>query len=327
MSGNSERAGAPGGHGAHTVVLLQTHYLDRALASRFRRLQATCPPGYAAVLLMHVPPGTAPPPLLDTLPHHFVTTPEVRTPDYPGKSGGGPEWSIWRDGHVDLPVLHFFRAHPGFDRYWVVEYDVRFTGRWSTLFGAFDESGADFLSTALRRAEDDPRWPSWGTLRGPQPWDGANLRDRVCSFMPIYRASVAAMRTMDAAYREGWTGHLETVWPTLLLRAGLTVEDIGGDGPFVRPGNRNRHYTCAPLNRDLQPGTFAFLPALPCAGPRRNRLYHPVKPLPSGWAAKAKAVARACRELARRRALAARGAGQDTGVPAASGLLGQGAQT
>ena len=31
-------------------------------------------------------------------------------------------------GHTVFPFLQFFREHPGYDRYWLIESDVRFSG-------------------------------------------------------------------------------------------------------------------------------------------------------------------------------------------------------
>ena len=139
-----EAAGAVTGavRTAHTVVVLQTHYLNRPLLRLFRRLVVGLP-GYTACVLMHRPPGTPEPPELAGVPHHFVTTSEIRDPAYLGKSNG-PGWGIWRGGHTDLIALHFFRTHPNYERYWFVEYDVRFSGAWRDFFGAFDDNDADF---------------------------------------------------------------------------------------------------------------------------------------------------------------------------------------
>ena len=56
------------------------------------------------------------------------------------------------------------------------------------------------------------------------------------------------MARMDAAYREGWGGHIEAAWASILDFHGLKLEDIGGDAEFVRPGNRHRFYLAAKPN-------------------------------------------------------------------------------
>jgi hypothetical protein len=263
-----------------TVVLFQTHYFDRAAARTFWKLQKECPPHATAMVLIHVPPGTPKPPLLANVPHHFVTTPEIRNPAYPGKSAGGPEWRIWDGGHTDLPHLHFYQQDGRFDRYWSIEYDVRFSGSWRTFFDAFEDNDADLLTTSLRTAATHPDWPIWPMLKAPGGHDVALTADqRICSFMPIWRATRQAMQVMDQRYREGWTGHSELTWPTILHRAGLKIEDIGGHGAFVSPANRGRFYTNTMSTWDLSPGSFVYKPARHGTWWRRNRLWHPVKPL------------------------------------------------
>jgi hypothetical protein len=58
------------------------------------------------------------------------------------------------------------------------------------------------------------------------------------------------------------------------------MADIGGNGPFVPPGFRNRFYTSVsdPLGSLWGLGTFRFRPALRFPRIMAGRLYHPVKP-------------------------------------------------
>lgn len=261
-----------------TAVLLQTHFLDRSLLRLFDQIRRDLPDGYEAFVVMHVPAGTPRPALLLNVPHHFVTTPEIRNPDYAVKTGG-PEWKIWRGGHPDLITLHFYNAHPEYDRYWSIEYDVRFSGAWCDLFTAFDNDEADFLTATLRTEAADPGWMHWPTLHVPPRAGGLATQDKIACFMPIFRVSRQALAAVDRAYRQGWGGHCEVAWPTIIHRVGLTLRDFGGDGAFVRDGDRNRFYTNNLFDRDLAPGSLVFRPVRIMVGFRRNRLYHPVKPL------------------------------------------------
>ncbi len=271
-----------------TALLFQTHFFDRGAARLFDRLRRQCPPNFECFVLLHAPPGAPEPPRLAGVPHHFVTTPEIRALPYPRKNAArdwtGRSWELWGGGHCDLVPMHFYNAHPRYARYWVVEYDVRFTGDWRVFFDAFEESDSDFLSTSVRRRRDNPVWVNWESVQGPAP-ENEIERHRVAAFTPIFRASQAAMARMDAAYRAGWGGHLEASWASILDFHGLSLEDIGGDGEFVRPGNRHRFYTAAKPNAAcdlLAPGTIMAKPALFRPGSTPNRLYHPVKPFKPG---------------------------------------------
>lgn len=258
------------------MILLQAHIFDRSVQRLHSALQRACAPDQTLYVLMHAPPGTPKPAVLDNIPNHFVTTPEIRSADFPGKSLGEP-WSIWQGGHTDLIALHFARTHPHFDYYWVIEYDVRFTGRWQKLFDHFANNTADLLSTTIRSFEADPNWEWWNSATNPagQRMPTAGM---LCAFMPIFRFSKAALQEMERRYQEGWSGHTEVTWPTFLNEAGLVVEDLGGNGTYVRSTNRGRFYANSPLSTGLAPGSFVFRPARLSAGLRRNWLYHPIKP-------------------------------------------------
>jgi Protein of unknown function (DUF3405) len=280
--------------GLPTALLLQTFFFDGRLAKTFARLQRDCRAHFQPFVLIHLPPDMPKPAGLSDIAHHCVTTPEIRNPAYLRKSAGGAQWRIWAGGHSDLPLLHFAQAHPEFKYYWNIEYDVRVGGPWSYLFDAFEDNPADFLATSLRTAAADPDWPNWPTLQPPatEPIE-LSQEDQTCCFMPLFRASSAAVKAMDGAYREGWGGHCEATWPTILRRNGMLVEDIGGNGEFVRPANRGRFYTSTPKAWDLSPGTCVFKPARSGLFLRRGMIYHPVKPFVATcrekiWRARAK---------------------------------------
>ncbi|WP_135466157.1 hypothetical protein [Crenalkalicoccus roseus] len=257
-----------------TALLFQTHFFDRGAARVFARLRRGLPAHYEPWVLIHLPPGAPVPPLLQRVPHHVARTPELRFPPYVTKCGGA-DWNLWNGGHTDLVPLHFLRAHPEYDRAWLVEYDVRFSGPWYRFFGAFEDHPADFIVPVLRRRTDQPDWMWWHTLRPPVPLAEEEM---LCAFMPVWRVSRAGWQAVDAAWRAGWAGHSETVWPTAIARAGLTLLDPGGDGPFTPPALRGRFYSSTMQDIGLAPGTLMWKPPLLRAGSRPDMLWHPVKP-------------------------------------------------
>ena len=181
-------------------------------------------------------------------------------------------------GSTDLPLLLFRQAHPGYRYYWVIEYDVRFSGSWSQFFSAFDGNTADLLGTTLTRHHDIPNWYHWGSLAV----DGLGIAkgEFIRGFFPVYRMSNAALALLDRHYRNNVAGHYECLVPTLMRWAGLRIEDIGGNGEFVQPGNENRFYSNTPTRPTLGPGSFVFRPVIDGVGKEPNKLWHPVKPRP-----------------------------------------------
>ena len=106
--------------------------------------------------------------------------------------------------------------------------------------------------------------------------------DQIRGFFPIYRLSQRALERLDADYRAGVGGHFECLVPTLLNDAGMTLEDIGGAGEFVRPRNKGRFYRNTPAAASLGPGTFVFRPVMDRPGREPDMLWHPVRP-GAGW--------------------------------------------
>lgn len=260
-----------------TAVLFQTHFFDRWAAAAFRRLRAGAPAHFDFIVVIHLPPGAAVPPMLQRIRHHVVRTPELRALPYPVKTGGGSAWSLWWGGHTDLIAMHFLRAHRGYDRYWSIEYDVAFSGPWRRFFAAFEEDDSDLLAPVIYRRRDVPEWRFWNTLSAP----GVTFDEEQAlhSFMPIFRASGRLVEAVDTAYCEGWGGHCECSWATIAAHRGFSVADIGGEGEFTAPRNRGRFYTSTPNDVDLTPGTMIFYPRMHRVGSRPDMLWHPVKPL------------------------------------------------
>jgi len=180
-------------------------------------------------------------------------------------------------GHVGFPSLQFFRDHPGFDHYWVIEYDVRFSGDWHFLFNCFKERQQDFLTCHIRRHADEPDWP-WWSLHHPRK--SIPLSERLRSFNPIYRLSKASLSFLHQCLSDGWCGHNEVLWPTLLHHNGFTIMDIGGKGRFTPASMKDNFYTESESNSDglLDCGTMRYRPSFPRVGEEKNKLYHPVKP-------------------------------------------------
>ncbi|MCR6631817.1 MAG: hypothetical protein NVV74_18215 [Magnetospirillum sp.] len=208
------------------------------------------------------------------------TVEDLRTLGYPLKG------RRIRDKDIELFSFTFWKAHPEYDRIWVVEYDVAFTAPWHRLFDHFADSDSALLATSLHRWAVNPGWPNWPSV-APPGGPPADLSGYIRAFMPLYRMSRAGYAALDTAYRAGWEGFYEGIVPRILLDAGLRIEDIGGNGEFVAAENRGRFYTSNPADDTLSPGTFVFRPIIAKPGPEPDRLWHPVKPPESthrtGW--------------------------------------------
>lgn len=176
---------------------------------------------------------------------------------------------------LPFALIHFHMERPGYRHYWLCEYDVRFSGSWSTILDHFADNDADLLGTTLTRFHDRPEWSKWAGLKAPD--EDLRPEEMVRGFFPFCRLSAPALEVLARAYRTGWEGHYECSVPTILSRNGMTLEDFGGDGEYVAAGNRNRFYTNTPQNGGLAPGTFVFRPAREAAGDRPDTLWHPVK--------------------------------------------------
>ena len=167
-------------------------------------------------------------------------------------------------GSNHFPLLKFFKENQGYDYYWLVEDDVRFSGEWKDFFGSFASCTSDFLSSVIETKAENPNWYWWTSLKtGNEVIAEEKL---LKSFNPIYRLSRQALACIDAYLRIDWMGHYEVLLPTLLYNEGFLLEDFGGEGTFVRPENKAKFYDDTSMR---------IAPVLP--DDRKNYLFHPVK--------------------------------------------------
>ncbi len=179
-------------------------------------------------------------------------------------------------GNCHLAWLDFFRSRPDYDQYWIIEYDVAFTGDWTALFDAVADDPADLVAAQIRTREQESAWPWWHTL--DFAGDGGAPTRIARAFFPIVRISRRGLEELRRRVAQGWSGHFEALVPTALLAGGATLSELGGDGPWTPAPRRHRFYSAYSTGAgEMLFGTHRFVPPHFLPGFRRNAIYHPVK--------------------------------------------------
>lgn len=263
-------AAAIGGPACRSAFLIYAHDITPRLLGKLaaarRDLAGRCD---VHVIGYFPDPVNAPPPFGQDPCFHAFGSRDMAALSLPHK---GPAPFRIIPGNSDMLFLQFARRFPCYDSFWIMEWDVEFTGNLGDLVAVFEGSSSHLLCTNIRRV--NPGWRHLRMNRWPEGWPPD---PRLCGFMPFVRFSRELLDQVERFYREGGSGHYEYVWASVATACGLPIEDFGGSGPYVRKGNRNRFYTSTPHTRDMFPGTFRFRPPLRRAGRRRNTLWHPVK--------------------------------------------------
>ncbi len=264
-------------------IIVLTHFCNRAIADLIDRLDREAPAHFDIHLLINAGKKTF------EMPAEFANLSErvflcnndsLMQLGYPAKCspvpGDGKPWSL-NPGNTDLLMMAFYRAHPDYEYYWGLEYDVHYQGNWSVFFRYFSASRSDMIATMVCPAKYRAKYLDFYPVVDAAG-SKISIADTVSAFFPIHRLSQAAISTIDRCYSQGWGGHYELAWPTILQRHNLTLEDIGGDGPYVKPENRNTFYFCTLSTWSLSPGNFVFRPVFQSVPDKPNTLWHPVKP-------------------------------------------------
>lgn len=258
-----------------TAILLATHLIDDTVIEQYRALQTEAGADADVFVLYDNTRGDWP---AVSAGHDFRAHPfnwdEIYARGY--KVDFYRRRELHWLGHNDLTTLSFWRAHPDYDYYWFIEYDVRFTGNWRDFFDEFRDNRADLLTTTLVRRRDVPDFYWWASFHSPKWFFRRHHLLR--AFLPVYRISQQGCALLEATSLAGWRGHHEVKVPTVLLYHGLKLEDIGGSGEFVPQNRMNKFYSNDPTSAALDSGSFRFRPFMNEPGPQRNMLWHPVKP-------------------------------------------------
>ena len=194
--------------------------------------------------------------------------------------GRGP---IARSGYVDMVWIAIL-LDPRLGacgRLWMLEYDVDFSGNWTSFFEAAAGYEGDLLAAYVRTRSEDPDWSHWPSLQTPP----VAPSDPTVAFMPISRFSRRLLETLrDVLAVPGWQGHLEAVLPTVAIANRLSVNEIGGSDPRLPSHRRGRHYTADYRNSDRSHSThrfstrgFSYFVDQPGSFRRRNMIHHPIK--------------------------------------------------
>lgn len=179
-------------------------------------------------------------------------------------------------GCAHYPLIFFGRQFE-YLNYWVVEYDVNFTGDWGELFNHFSNIHDDLLVSHLTRFHLDPTWQWWGSLHPPRRLSKAIFAKQANlpkAFFPLYRISERALRAVDAAHRQKWRGHFEVLLPVVLEENDLAVGDFNEYGIFytngsIEPNNGTTPHSSLRWRPEIDPQEFKRV-STPC-------IFHPVK--------------------------------------------------
>ena len=182
-------------------------------------------------------------------------------------SGSAPKfamenWAIM-PGNLDLAHLLFVNQNKNYDYYWFCEDDVRYTGDMASFIQKFNHNTDALLATNYRGY--GPEW--WPQNSYTSPVEGSMSDKSV--FLPFFRISNTAAHKLINAYANGWSGHHEITWPSVLRYNQMTITDIN---------SITTCYTSSPEAMGMGPGTFIYMPPKLFAGFEKNMLYHPVKP-------------------------------------------------
>lgn len=134
-----------------------------------------------------------------------------------------------------FPLLKYYRDNPYYDYYWFILDDKDCVFDWTVFFSLYNvyENDSDFLSSHIKNYDEEPNWQFWHTLEYKQKQVASYMKVKACN--QIFRISNSAIEFLDHCLSNGWTGHHESLFPTLLKKGGFSIADFKENENFVSP--------------------------------------------------------------------------------------------
>lgn len=216
-------------------VLYLSHKCEKVTKNRFEKIKSDLSDG--DLVWLYDTKGNSVPNYIEDVPHFLFDSTSFNRLSY----------DVWKKdmipGCCHYPLMEFYKKNKCYDRYWFIEWDVKYTGNWQHLFKKLEKDTSEFISSHIRKYSTEERYKWWS-------FDGKKRiknRNKIRSFNPIFRISKNALEIIHEKHKKGLIGHNEVVIPTILKCNGYNISDLGGHGSFVPEKRINSNY----LENDL----------------------------------------------------------------------------
>lgn len=252
----------------NTAILFVTHIFNKDIEHQIDKL-STEAKEFASLYVVHQADKVKLE-LTPSIKQHAFTT-------YKLNKLGYRSWGCTiMDGNFHFILLDFYRHHPEYDYYWLIEYDVRFNGNWKTFFSFFQDKVEDFISAHIETKDDNPDWIRWHEIE----LKNIPLNNTIMlkSFNPICRFSNRAFALLHSRCLLGDRGHNEVLMPTLFRYFKLKIADFGGVGRYTNSDQPNLFYAYDAEDDAEDKCTHRYYPRhYESTMKYPNMIYHPIK--------------------------------------------------
>lgn len=182
-----------------------------------------------------------------------------------------------------LIFKNIYKLFSRYEYYYLIEYDVRFTGSWNSLFHRLSRLSEDLICSHFsiyNNIYELGPYPCWKLRKMFSKEDrliieesGKITDDLYFSFLPFCRLSNSLMKLVYDYY-ETYDGFFEIVIPTICIKNDLSVIDLDSLGFTCPPLEEigNYHFKC-------NSGSMSWYEEDKTVYKKSNILIHPVKPV------------------------------------------------
>lgn len=164
--------------------------------------------------------------------------------------------------NFEYGLFCFYKDHPNYNNYWVIEYDVIYTGNWNDLILKYERN--DFVSSNILTYDQCKTWHMWENDQLTH-YQTIIPKVKIKSFNPIFKISRKALKDLILLNHKGNYGFYEIYFPSVLNQLGYKLKQFD---ELIGNDQDNPYSSMAYIENDDN----KFL-----NGDFKNLLIHPVK--------------------------------------------------
>ena len=165
--------------------------------------------------------------------------------------------------NFEYGIYCFYLDHPEYDNYWLIEYDVIYTGNFNDLILKYEKD--DFVTSNILTIKQSPFWYFWQLARTYLNYKTFKPTKFIKSFNPIFKISNKVLKDLIKLNNDGNYGFYEIYFPTTINYLGYTIKQfdelIGNNQDVIGSSMRFLDHG-ETISKELM---------------KENILYHPVK--------------------------------------------------
>lgn len=151
------------------MIFFICHFISEESLWRYRKLKEDISSLNIDLLWCYNLKDSCPPNFPEDVTYDFYTDADILNKKELLTHCNGQNEIYW--SNTNYVMMEFSQKYSSYDYYWIIEFDVCFSGNWETFFSRMNTLPHDLLCERLCSRYEEPTWWWWGTVQIDYPWN------------------------------------------------------------------------------------------------------------------------------------------------------------